>query len=208
MYHMCVVMLSVIIISHLLDMHTQTSCIVIHIFCRNECTSLNTIVLGEEKREDKRSYNAYHFWCWCLQDPFRTSSCDVHLRTPLSGMITTLNPLLTNLTLWKELNKNGGRLVKASNTSDRYLKSRFVNGFVGTCIYAYNLHLHLVLSPDAVWIAITTSMSRYYPSFPYFHSRTYILLGILMQMRRGWEESLWPERDRLRLSLLRWWATL
>lgn len=60
-----------------------------------------------------------------------------------------------------DINKHNGRLVKVSNSSERYLKSRFSNGFVGACIYAYNLHLHLVLSPDAVWIAITTSLSRF-----------------------------------------------
>lgn len=35
------------------------------------------------------------------------------------------------------------------------------NGFVGTCLLAYNEHYHLELSPDAVWITIMTSLSRY-----------------------------------------------
>ena len=41
--------------------------------------------------------------------------------------------------------------------STRYL----TNGFVGSCMAAYNHHYHLSLSPDDVWIAITTSLARY-----------------------------------------------
>ena len=35
------------------------------------------------------------------------------------------------------------------------------NGFVAAALNAYNKHLHLILKPDDVWLAITTSLARY-----------------------------------------------
>jgi hypothetical protein len=37
----------------------------------------------------------------------------------------------------------------------------FANGFVGSAFKAYSNHHHLILTPDDVWIAITTAFSRY-----------------------------------------------
>lgn len=35
------------------------------------------------------------------------------------------------------------------------------NGFIGSAVSAYNLHHHLVLSPDQVWVAITTAFANF-----------------------------------------------
>lgn len=57
--------------------------------------------------------------------------------------------------------KPGGKLIKASNSSENYVKSNIRNGFVGACLTAYNQHYDLQLGPDDVWITIMTSLSRY-----------------------------------------------
>jgi len=64
--------------------------------------------------------------------------------------------------LAQELERNGGKVLKATNVSkDKYIATRFVNGFVGACITAYNEHYHLQIGPDEVWVTITSSLSRY-----------------------------------------------
>jgi hypothetical protein len=60
-----------------------------------------------------------------------------------------------------ELKKCGGRILKTTKSSEHYIHSRFSNGFVGACITAYNNHHPLQISPDEVWVTITSSLSRY-----------------------------------------------
>lgn len=53
-------------------------------------------------------------------------------------------------------------IIKCSHSSSQYVHTSFRhNAFVGACLMAYNGHYHLQLSPDDVWIAIMTSLSRY-----------------------------------------------
>jgi len=57
--------------------------------------------------------------------------------------------------------KEKGKLITATNSSTKYVTTRFNNGFVGACLTAYNLHLDLALGPDDVWVTLMTSLSRY-----------------------------------------------
>eukprot|EP00026_Physarum_polycephalum_P009562 Phypoly_transcript_09690.p1 GENE.Phypoly_transcript_09690~~Phypoly_transcript_09690.p1 ORF type:complete len:349 (+),score=45.67 Phypoly_transcript_09690:292-1338(+) len=64
--------------------------------------------------------------------------------------------------LYLELQNNGGKIIKATDVGkDKYISTRFINGFVGACITAYNGHYHLEIGPDEVWVTITSSLSRY-----------------------------------------------
>lgn len=56
-------------------------------------------------------------------------------------------------------NDDQGKLLKTSNNSN--VRGSLGNGFVGSCFTAYNQHYNLVLSPDDVWVAITTSLASF-----------------------------------------------
>lgn len=56
--------------------------------------------------------------------------------------------------------REGARIVRATNVQNT-VPPDLGNGFVGSCFTAYNMHYHLVLSPDDVWVTITTSLARY-----------------------------------------------
>lgn len=65
------------------------------------------------------------------------------------------------LTLGEILDKDM-RLVKSSSVSNGVLTAAlFDNGFVGSAVKAYNDHYHLILTPDQVWLSITTALSNY-----------------------------------------------
>eukprot|EP00448_Togula_jolla_P033045 CAMPEP_0170622032 /NCGR_PEP_ID=MMETSP0224-20130122/28912_1 /TAXON_ID=285029 /ORGANISM="Togula jolla, Strain CCCM 725" /LENGTH=360 /DNA_ID=CAMNT_0010948319 /DNA_START=58 /DNA_END=1140 /DNA_ORIENTATION=- len=53
-----------------------------------------------------------------------------------------------------------GKLVTSTDPG-RVLQPSLDNGFVDACLTAYNEHYHLELTPDAVWVAITTALARY-----------------------------------------------
>mmetsp|Transcript_71787 Transcript_71787/g.155894 ORF Transcript_71787/g.155894 Transcript_71787/m.155894 type:complete len:360 (-) Transcript_71787:138-1217(-) len=53
-----------------------------------------------------------------------------------------------------------GKLVTSTDPG-RVLQPSLDNGFVDACLTAYNHHYHLELTPDSVWIAITTALARY-----------------------------------------------
>jgi hypothetical protein len=57
-----------------------------------------------------------------------------------------------------ESKKRGGKVVKATE-SDNLLHPDLGNGFVGAAFRAYNSHYEFVVSPDDVWIAITTALA-------------------------------------------------
>lgn len=52
-------------------------------------------------------------------------------------------------------------IVLKTTEQENTIRPDINNGFVGACLRAYNQHYHLVLRPDDVWIAITTSLSRF-----------------------------------------------
>lgn len=56
----------------------------------------------------------------------------------------------------------------ATNSKKDYF-SPYINGFVGTCLTAYNGHYGLELGPDEVWITITTSLARFVINLSYFY---------------------------------------
>jgi hypothetical protein len=56
---------------------------------------------------------------------------------------------------------SGPKLLKATQPEFPYTQTRFSNGFVGAAFQAYSQHHYLIISPDDVWIAITTALSRY-----------------------------------------------
>jgi len=53
------------------------------------------------------------------------------------------------------------KVLKATEAPNGYVHTRFANGFVGAAFAAYSAEHHLIISPDDVWIAITTALSRY-----------------------------------------------
>ena len=52
-------------------------------------------------------------------------------------------------------------VLKASDEGVALQRMPFGNGFVGAALTAYNQHLHLVLKPDDVWVAITQALASY-----------------------------------------------
>jgi len=52
-------------------------------------------------------------------------------------------------------------ILKATEAPNGFVQTRFSNGFVGAAFAAYSFHHHLIISPDDIWIAITTALSRY-----------------------------------------------
>ena len=52
-------------------------------------------------------------------------------------------------------------LVLKATEEPGYVQTGFMNGFVGAAFAAYSIHHHLIISPDDVWIAITTAFSKY-----------------------------------------------
>jgi hypothetical protein len=59
----------------------------------------------------------------------------------------------------KVMDRQGRVLLKTTESAN--LETRLGNGFVGTAFEAYNNHCHLVLTPDAVWIAVTTALASF-----------------------------------------------
>jgi len=59
----------------------------------------------------------------------------------------------------KIVTDNNGRILKTSSVSENLVAPDLGNGFVGAALRAYNKHYHLVISPDDVWIAITTALA-------------------------------------------------
>lgn len=55
----------------------------------------------------------------------------------------------------------GGSIIQCSHSSSKHVNTPFRNSFVGACVLAYNEHYVLQLSPDDVWIAIMSALSRY-----------------------------------------------
>jgi hypothetical protein len=55
---------------------------------------------------------------------------------------------------------NNGRVLK-STCPDNAVSPAFGNGFVSAAFRAYSSHLHLVIKPDDIWIAITTAFAQY-----------------------------------------------
>ena len=55
--------------------------------------------------------------------------------------------------------KKGRVLLKTTNNANQ--RAVLGNGFVGSAFRAYSDHCHLVISPDSVWIAITTTLASY-----------------------------------------------
>ena len=53
-----------------------------------------------------------------------------------------------------------GNVILHSNP-DKPVKTPFYNGFVGAAYSAYCNHHHLVITPDDIWIAITTAFARF-----------------------------------------------
>lgn len=68
----------------------------------------------------------------------------------LSEYLTQTHPLL----------KEGASILVCSEKKDT-VRPILSNGFMSTCLAAYNMHIPLTLSPDDVWIAITTSFSHF-----------------------------------------------
>ena len=52
-------------------------------------------------------------------------------------------------------------ILKSTEAPNGYFHSKFSNGFIGAAFAAYSAEHHLIISPDDVWIAITTALSRY-----------------------------------------------
>ena len=53
------------------------------------------------------------------------------------------------------------KILHATEAPNGYVANYLPNGFVAAAFTAYSKHHHLVISPDDVWIAITTALSRY-----------------------------------------------
>lgn len=58
------------------------------------------------------------------------------------------------------LQEAAGEFISGSNGSPAF-KVNFSNGFVGSCVSAYNRHHNLVIRPDDVWTAIMVQFSFY-----------------------------------------------
>eukprot|EP01126_Amoeba_proteus_P007866 TRINITY_DN1286_c0_g1_i5.p1 TRINITY_DN1286_c0_g1~~TRINITY_DN1286_c0_g1_i5.p1 ORF type:complete len:365 (-),score=80.48 TRINITY_DN1286_c0_g1_i5:139-1179(-) len=54
----------------------------------------------------------------------------------------------------------GGKVLKTTEPEGT-IEPALKNGFVGAAFQAYNQHMNLVLSPDDVWVAITTAFANY-----------------------------------------------
>lgn len=52
-----------------------------------------------------------------------------------------------------------GKVLMSSNPGKIFMCPDLCNGFVGTCLRAYNHHYNLIITPDDVWIAITKALA-------------------------------------------------
>jgi len=57
--------------------------------------------------------------------------------------------------------KEGCVLLQNTQPDGKVFRSRYQHGFVDACLKAYNLHCHLKISPDDIWLSITTALARY-----------------------------------------------
>jgi hypothetical protein len=83
----------------------------------------------------------------------------------VSNTTPTRPPSYVDLDTYVSQNNNG-HLLRTTQASSEESKLRrvsppFKNGFVGAAFQAYNMHYHLVLRPDDIWIAITTALASF-----------------------------------------------
>lgn len=77
------------------------------------------------------------------------------------------------LLLKDEVMKNKDRKL-LKTTEEANFRAFLGNGFVGSAYAAYNHHCHLVISPDSVWIAITTALASYINNNPERMRNTFV----------------------------------
>ena len=73
----------------------------------------------------------------------------------------TIEERSKNLLQWEEGFSTPFNFLKIEEENKGEIVSYYQNGFIGAALKAYSNHHRLILSPDEVWIAITTAFGRY-----------------------------------------------